>query len=152
MLDGRDASQPIREPLEQRKAVVADRDVVDVHHHLVEERVDLRTQARQPAEHRDVVARGERSVRIRDRGPHRVAEVALRTLGEAREEMEVQYGGEAMDIGFNATYLLEVLRYIPTDEVAIAFRAPERAATLQPHGGPDGLDYLCLVMPLRLLD
>ena len=73
-------------------------------------------------------------------------------LGEAREEMEVQYGGEAMDIGFNATYLLEVLRYIPTDEVAIAFRAPERAATLQPHGGPDGLDYLCLVMPLRLLD
>jgi DNA polymerase-3 subunit beta len=73
-------------------------------------------------------------------------------LGEAREEMEVQYDGEAMDIGFNATYLLEVLRYITTDEVAIAFRAPERAATLQPQGAKDGLDYLCLVMPLRLLD
>jgi DNA polymerase III subunit beta len=73
-------------------------------------------------------------------------------LGEAREEMEVQYAGEPLDIGFNATYLLEVLRYIPTDEVAVAFRAPERAATLQPHGSPDGLDYLCLVMPLRLLD
>jgi pimeloyl-ACP methyl ester carboxylesterase len=73
-------------------------------------------------------------------------------LGEAREEMEVQYDGEPLDIGFNATYLLEVLRYIPTDEVAVAFRAPERAATLQPHGSPDGLDYLCLVMPLRLLD
>jgi len=73
-------------------------------------------------------------------------------LGEAREEMEVQYTGETMDIGFNATYLLEVLRYIPTEEVAVAFRAPERAATLQPHASPDGLDYLCLVMPLRLLD
>ncbi len=75
-------------------------------------------------------------------------------LGEAHEEMEVSYDGEALDIGFNANYLLEVLRYMPGEEVRLTFRSPERAATFEPVGaGADGVpDYLCLVMPLRLLD
>ena len=57
-------------------------------------------------------------------------------------------------IGFNAAYLLEVLKHMATDEVKMTFRAPERAATIEPVApdGEDALDYLCLVMPLRLLD
>ena len=44
-----------------------------------------------------------------------------------------------------------MLRHIPSDEVNFKFKAPERAATIEPAG--DGVpDYLCLVMPLRLLD
>jgi DNA polymerase III subunit beta len=74
-------------------------------------------------------------------------------LGEAHEDLEVEYGGEPLDIGFNASYLLEVLRYMPTDEVKLTFKAPERAATIEPaNTPPDAPDYLCLVMPLRLLD
>ena len=72
-------------------------------------------------------------------------------LGEGHDEMEVGYEGEELEIGFNANYLLEVLRHIPSDEVKFAFKAPERAATIEPAG--DGAaDYLCLVMPLRLID
>jgi DNA polymerase-3 subunit beta len=75
-------------------------------------------------------------------------------LGEAHEDLEVEYNGEAMDIGFNANYLLEVLRYMPGDDVKLTFKAPERAATIEPvsRDGKDVADYLCLVMPLRLLD
>jgi DNA polymerase III subunit beta len=74
-------------------------------------------------------------------------------LGEAHEDLEVEYDGEPIDIGFNASYLLEVLRYMPTDEVKLTFKAPERAATIEPtNGAGDAPDYLCLVMPLRLLD
>ena len=74
-------------------------------------------------------------------------------LGEATEELEIDYNGESLDMGFNAAYLLEVLRYIPTEDVRITFKAPERAATLEPVGKDgDTPDYLCLVMPLRLLD
>jgi DNA polymerase-3 subunit beta len=73
-------------------------------------------------------------------------------LGEATDEMAVRYNGDQLDIGFNATYLLEILRYIPTDEVKLTFRAPERAATLEPEGWSEPGAYLCLVMPLRLLD
>jgi DNA polymerase-3 subunit beta len=73
-------------------------------------------------------------------------------LGEATDEMPVRYTGDPLDIGFNATYLLEILRYIPTDEVKLTFKAPERAATLEPEGWSEPGAYLCLVMPLRLLD
>ena len=78
-------------------------------------------------------------------------------LGEAHDELEVNYDAEDLQIGFNANYLLEVLRYIGTDEVKISFKAPERAATLEPvyaesEEGADRADYLCLVMPLRLVD
>src|ERR1700754_1559722 len=73
-------------------------------------------------------------------------------LGEANDEMAVRYNGDPLDIGFNATYLLEILRYIPTEEVKLTFRAPERAATLEPEGWSEPGAYLCLVMPLRLLD
>ena len=72
-------------------------------------------------------------------------------LGEGHDELEIGYEGEELEIGFNANYLLEVLRYMPSDEVNVAFKAPERAATLEPVGD-DLPDYLCLVMPLRLLD
>jgi DNA polymerase-3 subunit beta len=74
-------------------------------------------------------------------------------LGEGHDELEVGYDGEELEIGFNANYLLEVLRYMPTEEVKLAFKAPERAATVEPiPAGDDAMDYLCLVMPLRLLD
>jgi DNA polymerase-3 subunit beta len=72
-------------------------------------------------------------------------------LGEGHDELEVGYDGEELEIGFNANYLLEVLRYMPSDEVKVSFKAPERAATLEPVGN-EVPDYLCLVMPLRLLD
>jgi DNA polymerase-3 subunit beta len=73
-------------------------------------------------------------------------------LGEAADELAVRYSGDPLDIGFNANYLLEILRFIPTDEVRLTFKAPERAATVEPEGWADPATYLCLVMPLRLLD
>ena len=71
---------------------------------------------------------------------------------EAEEGLAVEYAGDPLDIGFNAAYLLEILRYIPSDEVKLTFRAPERAATVEPEGWDDPVQYLCLVMPLRLMD
>jgi DNA polymerase-3 subunit beta len=73
-------------------------------------------------------------------------------LGEAHDEMAVSYDGEPLEIGFNANYLLEILKYMPTDEVRVTMKAPERAATLEPAGWDDPASYLCLVMPLRLVD
>lgn len=73
-------------------------------------------------------------------------------LGEAQDELPIRYTGDQLDIGFNASYLLEILRYIPTDEVKLTFKAPERAATLEPEAWSDSASYLCLVMPLRLVD
>jgi DNA polymerase-3 subunit beta len=73
-------------------------------------------------------------------------------LGEAQEELAVTYDGDNLEIGFNATYMLEVLKFMPTDEVRMTFKAPERAATCEPVGWDDPASYLTLVMPLRLVD
>lgn len=73
-------------------------------------------------------------------------------LGDAHEEIEVSFDGEPLEIGFNANYLLEVLRYMPTDEVKLTFKAPERAATIEPAESESEEEYLCLIMPLRLLE
>ena len=73
-------------------------------------------------------------------------------LGEASDELPVVYTGDQLDIGFNATYLLEILRFMPTEQVRLTFKAPERAATIEPEGWDDPAKYLCLVMPLRLMD
>ncbi|MEZ4585849.1 MAG: DNA polymerase III subunit beta [Gemmatimonadales bacterium] len=72
-------------------------------------------------------------------------------LGDAQEEIAVSYDGDPLEIGFNASYLLEILKFMPTDEVRLAFKAPERAATMEPVGWDDPASYLTLVMPLRLL-
>jgi len=73
-------------------------------------------------------------------------------LGEAQDELPIRFTGDPIDIGFNANYLLEILRYMPTDEVKITLKAPERAATVEPESWNDPASYLCLVMPLRLMD
>jgi DNA polymerase-3 subunit beta len=91
-------------------------------------------------------------IRLALGGPVLRFSVQTPDLGEATEELEVEYEGTPLEIGFNANYLLELLRYMPTDEVKMSFRAPERAATMEPVGNEDTPDFLCLVMPLRLLD
>jgi DNA polymerase-3 subunit beta len=73
-------------------------------------------------------------------------------LGEAQDELPINFEGDSLDIGFNATYLLDILRNLPTDEVKLTFKAPERAATVEPVGWNDPAKYMCLIMPLRLVD
>ena len=71
-------------------------------------------------------------------------------LGEAHDELELEYEGEPLRIAFNANYILEILRNMPDGDVKFAFRTGERAATIEPADAE--LEYLCLVMPLRLVD
>jgi DNA polymerase-3 subunit beta len=73
-------------------------------------------------------------------------------LGEAQDELAIRYTGDPLDIGFNASYLLEILRNMPTEDVRLTFKAPDNAATIEPEGWSDPAKYLCLVMPLRLVD
>jgi len=75
--------------------------------------------------------------------------VSTPDVGEGSERMTVAYEGDPLEIGFNASYLLEVLRFVDSDEVEMTFKAPERAALVRPVD-EEGAAYLCLVMPLRL--
>lgn len=69
-------------------------------------------------------------------------------LGEAHDELDIEYSGEPLEIAFNADYLLDLLKAIPGDEVKMAFKTSERAAVIEPASEVD-FGYLSLVMPLH---
>ena len=75
-------------------------------------------------------------------------------LGAGRHEIGAEYRGDAMEIGYNATYLLEMLRSLEGDKVVMRLGSPLGAGLVEPVGGmPEKEeDLLCLIMPLRLPD
>jgi DNA polymerase III subunit beta len=66
---------------------------------------------------------------------------------EAQEELEVQYGGDALDIGFNVNYLLDVLNNVAATEVECRFGDSASSALLQFPAEPD---FKYVVMPMRI--
>ena len=70
--------------------------------------------------------------------------------GEAREHLEVDYDADEMIIGYNSTYLQDVLRRITCDEVLFELDSAVAAGIIKPGEQIEGEDYLCLLMPLRL--
>jgi DNA polymerase-3 subunit beta len=82
--------------------------------------------------------------------PGRV-EIASQTpdLGEAREQIAVEYTGPAMTISFNAQYVLEFLGVSDTDLVAVEFKDDVSQTVMKPIGVTD-FDYTYVVMPMRV--
>jgi DNA polymerase-3 subunit beta len=70
-------------------------------------------------------------------------------LGEARESVPTEYTGDAVEIGFNAQYLLDFLSVAGTDEVGLELKDSESQGLLRPIGDSDGDDYRYVVMPMR---
>jgi DNA polymerase-3 subunit beta len=66
---------------------------------------------------------------------------------EAEEELEVGYKGDALDIGFNITYLLDVLQNVAVERVQIAFGDSNSSALITL---PERDDYKYVVMPMRI--
>ena len=66
---------------------------------------------------------------------------------EAEEELPVAYSGEPLDIGFNITYLLEVLSNVETENVHFAFGDANSSALVTLPGRDD---YKYVVMPMRI--
>jgi DNA polymerase-3 subunit beta len=66
---------------------------------------------------------------------------------EAQEELEVNYGGDALDIGFNVNYLLDVLNNVSAAEVECRFGDAASSALLQFPAEPE---FKYVVMPMRI--
>ena len=69
--------------------------------------------------------------------------------GEAREVVPAQYASEEIEVGYNAQYLMDILRRMDTPEVCFELNDHVTAALLRPMEQKEGEDYFCLLMPLR---
>jgi len=66
---------------------------------------------------------------------------------EAQEELEITYSGEALDIGFNITYLLEVLNNVHSENVECAFGDANSSMLITV---PGNREFRYVVMPMRI--
>ncbi len=70
-------------------------------------------------------------------------------LGEAKEEVPVEYAGEPIKIGFNAKYLTDVLSVVKSDDVALELADDLSPGVLRGSGEPDQ-GFTAVVMPMRI--
>ncbi|MEW6314232.1 MAG: DNA polymerase III subunit beta [Pseudomonadota bacterium] len=66
---------------------------------------------------------------------------------EAQEELEIEYAGAALDIGFNITYLLEILNNVDSEKVDCAFGDANSSALITIPGNSE---FRYVVMPMRI--
>ncbi len=66
-------------------------------------------------------------------------------LGEAREELEVDYKGGELAIGFNPIFLIDVLKNVVDENIKFGFIDPEKPAVIK-----SGEDYTYIVLPMQV--
>lgn len=66
---------------------------------------------------------------------------------EAQEELEVGYDGEPLDVGFNITYLLDVLNNVHTETIHCSFGDANSSMLITI---PQRDDFRYVVMPMRI--
>lgn len=66
---------------------------------------------------------------------------------EAQEEIEIEYDGEALDVGFNVTYLLDVLNNVSNETIELHL-ADANSSALFVLPGNETFKYV--VMPMRI--
>ncbi|MCX5801343.1 MAG: DNA polymerase III subunit beta [Candidatus Eisenbacteria bacterium] len=78
--------------------------------------------------------------------------VSTADIGEAQETVPATLEGEELDVGYNANYILDILKSMDCDEVNFSLNTPLTAGLVEPAQKEEGEDLLCLIMPLRLTE
>lgn len=66
---------------------------------------------------------------------------------EAEEELEINYSGDPLDIGFNVTYMIDVLNNVNNDQVVFSFADANSSCLVTV---PNDSNYKYVVMPMRI--
>ncbi|MDI6759127.1 MAG: DNA polymerase III subunit beta, partial [Candidatus Omnitrophota bacterium] len=64
--------------------------------------------------------------------------------GESREELNIEYEGKELVVGFNANYLVDVLRNLTLEQVEFELSDSEKPGVIRMD------DYVYIVLPMRL--
>ena len=70
--------------------------------------------------------------------------------GEAEETIDTDYGYDDLEVGYNANYLLDILRHLDTDEIILKVKDQISAGIIYPTNQKENEDILMLLMPIRL--
>ena len=68
-------------------------------------------------------------------------------IGDATEELDVNYSGEYLKIGLNVRYVLDVINSFSSEKIKLFFKNSESAAIIQPENDKN---YTSIIMPIHL--
>jgi DNA polymerase-3 subunit beta len=68
-------------------------------------------------------------------------------LGDDVSEVDASIQGDAVEIAFNARYLIDALSVVGTPEVAVETTTPSSPGVVRPVGSDS---YLCVIMPMHI--
>jgi len=68
-------------------------------------------------------------------------------IGEAKDQVDIDYKGENLSIGFNPNYLMEVLKVFEKDAIEIELTDPQKPAVIRMNAP---YKYIYVVLPMQL--
>jgi DNA polymerase-3 subunit beta len=68
-------------------------------------------------------------------------------VGEATEEIDIDYDGENIDSGFNVNYLIDAISVINKENILLEVGVGLKPSLIK-QAEDDG--YLCIIMPLKI--
>ncbi|MEN6375711.1 MAG: DNA polymerase III subunit beta [Smithella sp.] len=68
-------------------------------------------------------------------------------VGEAMEEIDIDYTGEDIDVGFNVNYLIDAISVINTENILFEVARGLKPSVIKPA---ENDNFLCIVMPLKI--
>src|SRR5438132_1563237 len=71
-------------------------------------------------------------------------------LGDAREDIPIEYTGQPMQIGFNARYLMDVLQVVDAGQINVELSDELSPGVLRPTAELGGARYTAVIMPMRI--
>ncbi len=76
--------------------------------------------------------------------------VNTQEIGEAKEEITAKFTADPMDIGYNASYVMDVLKTIDGDEISFKLDRSDNAGLIESLSESGELKHICILMPLRI--
>jgi len=113
-----------------------------------DKKATLRTQAFLAAVRRAALLTNEESRGVALKFGSQEVVVTSRTpeMGEAEVHIPAEYGGEALEIGFNPQYLMEALKVIDAEDFTFTFKGPSKPGVLT-----EGRIFTHVVMPVSIV-
>jgi DNA polymerase-3 subunit beta len=92
-----------------------------------------------------------RAVRFKFVGGEATVSSSNPELGEATEDVAVQYEGDEIEVSFNAQYILDFLSAVNGEEVVFRLKDPASQGLLEPREpGSETSRYKYVIMPMRM--
>ncbi len=97
------------------------------------------------ATHQIALHLDEKKVRITTEDPEKAS--------RGQEDLSgAKYTGEALLIGYNASYLRDIITHVQDENVIVKLKTPISATLFYPEKSDDNIDLTMLLMPIRLND